>query len=206
MISPEGLRVDGRRSNELRIFKSKISTLDADGSAYVEHGNTKLIASVHGPMQSKMELQVIVTSCTFIRNDRLKELANIIRESFEPIITNHSLIQLNVQILQMDGGVLHAAINASCLALIDAGIPMSDYLVACSAGFANNTPLLDLNYIEESGESPILTIAMLPKSEKITTVSVYFSKIAGEQVACGFYRNRHGPCQARLLNFVCNFR
>ena len=46
-----------------------------------------------------------------------------------------------------------AAINASTLALIDAGIGLSEYCVSCSAGYIDggNTPLLDLNYYEKSG-------------------------------------------------------
>ena len=45
-----------------------------------------------------------------------------------------SLIDIHLQILQLDGGLLHAAINATTLALIDAGIAMTDYVAACSVG------------------------------------------------------------------------
>ena len=57
-----------------------------------------------------------------------------------------------------------ACINASTLALIDAGIPMTDYLVACTAASSatssdtdNTDPLLDLNAQEEL-ELPFLTV------------------------------------------------
>jgi exosome complex component RRP41 len=41
-----------------------------------------------------------------------------------------------------------AAINAAVLAIVDAGIPMKDTMAACSAGFLDDTALLDLNYME----------------------------------------------------------
>lgn len=42
-VSPEGLRLDGRRPNELRQIKAELGVLQsADGSAIFEMGNTKV--------------------------------------------------------------------------------------------------------------------------------------------------------------------
>lgn len=42
-VSPEGLRLDGRRPKELRQLKSELGVLQsADGSATFEMGNTKV--------------------------------------------------------------------------------------------------------------------------------------------------------------------
>ena len=50
--SSSGLRVDGRRPNELRKIIAKTSVLaQADGSAYIEQGNTKVLAAVYGPQE-----------------------------------------------------------------------------------------------------------------------------------------------------------
>jgi exosome complex component RRP41 len=43
-----------------------------------------------------------------------------------------SELTICVQILQSDGGNAMAAINAASLALIDAGVAMKDYVVACA--------------------------------------------------------------------------
>jgi len=51
-------------------------------------------------------------------------------------------IDIYLQVLQADGGTRCAAINAATLALMDAGIPMKDFVVACSAGYINNTPIV----------------------------------------------------------------
>lgn len=48
------LRLDGRRWNELRRLTAQISTqAAADGSSYLEMGNTKVICTVTGPTEGK---------------------------------------------------------------------------------------------------------------------------------------------------------
>lgn len=73
-------------------------------------------------------------------------MATFIRQTFEPVILTSqfpkSQIDIYVQVFQHDGGVLQCAINASTMALIDAGIPMTDYVCACSAGCIDRVPVL----------------------------------------------------------------
>ncbi len=46
------LRLDGRRWNELRRLHAQISTqASADGSSYLEMGNTKVICTIAGPAE-----------------------------------------------------------------------------------------------------------------------------------------------------------
>jgi exosome complex component RRP41 len=48
------LRLDGRRWNELRRLTAQISTqAAADGSSYLEMGNTKVMCTVSGPSETK---------------------------------------------------------------------------------------------------------------------------------------------------------
>lgn len=50
------LRLDGRRWNELRRLTAQISTqASADGSSYLEMGNTKVICTVSGPSEQKAQ-------------------------------------------------------------------------------------------------------------------------------------------------------
>ncbi|ORX87763.1 exosome component 4 [Anaeromyces robustus] len=193
LLSPEGLRIDGRRANELRRVNCKTGILvQADGSAYIEQGNTKCIATVYGPREpSHKNLQYhdrasinveysIATFSTSERKQRSKmdrrfiEIANIVKQTFETaVITSlypRSQIDIYLQILQIDGGALHTSINAATLALIDAGIPMKEYVCACSAGCVEDTPILDLNYFEENNFTPTLTVAVMPNSGKISTL------------------------------------
>ena len=48
------LRLDGRRWNELRRIHAQISTqASADGSSYLEMGNTKVICTISGPQEQR---------------------------------------------------------------------------------------------------------------------------------------------------------
>jgi exosome complex component RRP41 len=86
----------------------------------------------------------------------------------------HSTISISLHILSQDGSLLAGCLNATTLALIDAGIPMSDYVVSCTAGstssYSSNDekadPLLDLNGLEEQ-ELPFLTVATLGETDKV---------------------------------------
>jgi exosome complex component RRP41 len=111
---------------------------------------------------------------------RSKEMEHCIKSAFEGVLLlhlyPHSTITLNIHIISQDGSLLAACINASTLALIDAGIPMADYLVACTAASSASSsaadnasaddPLLDLNTLEEQ-ELPFLTVGTLGDSDKV---------------------------------------
>lgn len=57
LVSPQGLRLDGRRQGELRHIKCSMNVLKkVDGSAAITHGNTKIIASISGPKVGPQEL------------------------------------------------------------------------------------------------------------------------------------------------------
>lgn len=50
LICSAGLRVDGRRPPEFRELKCQVGIFkQADGSSFLEQGNTKVLASVYGP-------------------------------------------------------------------------------------------------------------------------------------------------------------
>ena len=55
LLSDQGFRVDGRRTHELRKIQCKLGVFSqADGSAYVEQGNTKVLAAVYGPHEVRL--------------------------------------------------------------------------------------------------------------------------------------------------------
>lgn len=82
-----------------------------------------------------------------------------------------------LHVLSQDGALLAACLNAATLALIDAGIPMKDYVAACTTGstatYASNDeeadPLLDLNGMEEL-ELPFLTVGTSGGEDKINVL------------------------------------
>ncbi|CAN6479145.1 unnamed protein product [Victoria cruziana] len=194
-VSPEGLRLDGRRAMEMRQLRAEIGVVaTADGSAAFEMGNTKVIAAVYGPREvQNKSLQVndqALVRCEYSmanfstgdRNRRPKgdrrstEISLVIRQTMEECILTHlmprSQIDIFVQVLQADGGTRSACINAATLALADAGIPMRDLVTSCSAGYLNSTALLDLNYIEDSAGGPDVTVGVLAKLEKVSLLQM----------------------------------
>lgn len=190
LYSPEGLRIDGRRWNELRRFECRINTHpnSSDGSSYVEQGNTKVICTVQGPTeptsraqmnQDKANLEVNLTIANFSTFERKKrsksekrmvELRTTLERTFEQLVLLHlyprTNITINVQVLSQDGGMLAAITNAITLAIIDAGIAMYDYVSSVSCGLIDQSPLLDLNNLEESDVSAI-TVGVIGKGEKL---------------------------------------
>jgi hypothetical protein len=64
-----GLRADGRRASELRQIRMRMGVFgQADGSAYIEHGNTKVLATVYGPHQVNINYYKVFTLLIIMRN------------------------------------------------------------------------------------------------------------------------------------------
>ena len=78
-----------------------------------------------------------------------------------------SEIQIIIHLLESDGSTICAMINAVTLALMDAGIAMSDMIVACSAGFIKQQLHQDLTQVEQSAGGAYLPVAMKARSEEI---------------------------------------
>uniref|UniRef100_A0A060T9F2 Ribosomal RNA-processing protein 41 n=1 Tax=Blastobotrys adeninivorans TaxID=409370 RepID=A0A060T9F2_BLAAD len=189
IYSPEGLRTDGRRYNELRQFSCTLNThpVAADGSSYVQMGATKVVCMVRGPREPEsrshtnvdrayvsVSINIAPYSTTDrnkrARNDRrVQEMSMIIQRTFDQVILGHlhprTEIAVSIHVLAQDGGMFAACVNATCLALIDAGVPMYNYVSASSAALYDSTALLDPNNLEEQ-ELSFATVGVVGKSEK----------------------------------------
>lgn len=61
-----GLRVDGRKPHELRRLECEMGVFaQADGSAIVSHGNTKVLATVYGPHEVSLSFFSLFLSLYF---------------------------------------------------------------------------------------------------------------------------------------------
>merc|ERR1712079_533249 len=193
LLADYGLRLDGRKANELRVIKSRLGVFgQADGSAYLEQGNTKVLAAVYGPRepgqggQDEVKVNCQYSMAVFSTSERKRrprgdrksqEMSQHLRQTFEAAIKTElyprSQIDIFIEVLQADGGNYCAAVNAATLALIDAGIPLKDYVTACTAGYINDRVLVDVNNHESNiGGGSELTMAMLPKSEEIVLLEM----------------------------------
>jgi len=188
------LRADGRKKDEQRNIECKIGTnSSANGSSHFKIGLTEIICAVYGPKQATRDnenlVEVEYTVATFAGIDRRtvskadkdwSEFAENLRVSFENLICKEvypkSQIHILVTIVQSDGSTKSAIFNAICLALLDAGIAMKDFMVACTTGILNYDVMIDLTNQEQMNSNGELTISYQPKTEKIVFMELKSSK------------------------------
>ncbi len=190
----DGLRLDGRKPDELRPIKIEVGVLsNADGSAYIEQGKNKILAAVYGPKElhpkhlalpDRMVLRCRYHMAPFSVQERKSpapsrreiELSKVVREALEPAIFMEyyprTATDVFVEVLQADGGTRCASITAASLALADAGMPMRDLVAACSAGKINDTIVLDLMDIEDKDGTADVPVAYMPNLGVITLLQM----------------------------------
>ncbi|HDD70504.1 exosome complex exonuclease Rrp41 [Candidatus Bathyarchaeota archaeon] len=194
LIDKKGLRLDGRKPNELRPIKIEVGVLsNADGSAYIEQGKNKILAAIYGPKEvhpkhlalpDRMILRCRYHMAPFSVQERKSpapsrreiELSKVIREALEPAIFleyyPRTAIDVFVEVLQADGGTRCASITAASLALADAGIPMKDLVAACAAGKVDDTIVLDLMDTEDKIGAADVPVALMPNLDAITLLQM----------------------------------
>jgi exosome complex component RRP41 len=194
LIDKKGLRLDGRKPDEMRQVKLEVGVVpNADGSAYIEQGKNRIVAGVYGPrevhpkhmaLQDRTVLKCRYHMAPFSVQERKSpapsrrevELSKVIRNSLEPAIFMEyyprTMIDVFIEVLQADGGTRCASITAAALALADAGIPMRDLVVACAAGKADDTIVLDLMDEEDKLGKADVPVAIMPNLNAITLLQM----------------------------------
>jgi exosome complex component RRP41 len=185
-----GKRIDGRDFDELRPIKIEAGMLkNADGSAYVEWGNNKILAGVYGPKEvfprhmadpAKAIIKCRYTMAPFSSlaehgrtgpNRRAIEISKVTKEVFENVVMlnefPNSEIDIFIEVLQGDGGTRAAGITAASVALANAGIYMRDLVYAVSAGRIEDKIVLDFNMIEDNYSEADMPIAVAPRNNEI---------------------------------------
>ena len=198
LINLEGLRQDGRRPLELRhtVFSMGVNP-KVNGSAICEMGCTKVVVFIDGPkqLQQKDEIKGRINCTIFMTNFattqhkdnpkrqmKMRDTAQTIKDVFTNVVAlnlyEKSQIDIHIIVLQNDGAYKSAAINATTLALVDAGINMKDLMVSATAGFVDAKCCLDLLYSEEKKDGTCITIAYVPTKMKLAHVSVISPKMS----------------------------
>jgi exosome complex component RRP41 len=201
LLTPEGLRSDGRRPLELRRFvvsygaasfssSSQFSSLcdfDAfssteipDGISHVQLGNTKILARVYGPRDSQslhhssslIRCEVSLHKALAVGRDRRAvEFATFLTDIFSSSILSDSFPEselcISIEVLQGDSGILPAAVNAASAALLNAGIPMKDFVTCSSSILVDSRHFLDPAQSERLTDSTQLTLAIEVGSGKV---------------------------------------
>jgi len=210
-----GKRANGREDDELRPLNFKVGVLNkAQGSCLLEWGKNKVVAGVYGPREvfpkSMADARKAVVVSRYIMapfsgveghgragpNRRSREISKVASHVFENVVLTKkfpkTMIEVQMEVLQSDGGTRIAAITAGVLALADAGIPMKDLPCGSGAGtIGGGRMVLDLDKYEDNlGESDIPTI-LSPRTGEILLYQMdgYLSK---EQLLEGLEKVRAG--------------
>ncbi|XP_055948013.1 exosome complex component RRP46-like [Argiope bruennichi] len=137
--------------NEVNMHAVEFKNLSrSDGSAIVSTGETAVQASVYGPFEIKVSKELCdkaVVEVSFISkvhsidiNERFIEY--FIRNAVESVIITsmhpRTSISITIQEITNSGNLLACCVNAACLALLDAGIPMRGLVAATSIAFVDD--------------------------------------------------------------------
>jgi exosome complex component RRP41 len=194
LLSLEGLRIDGRRLNELRPIRILAGAVhQADGSAFVEWGANKVMAAVYGPREvhprhlqenNKAIVQVRYNMAAFSVDERKRpgldrrsqEISKVIAEAFESVIFAEEFprtsIDVYIEVLQANAGTRCAGIVAASVALADAGIPMADLVPAVAVGKISGQIALDLKKEEDNYGEADLPMAIVPQSGRLVLLQM----------------------------------
>jgi exosome complex component RRP41 len=190
----DGLRLDGRKFDELRPIKIEASVLKrADGSCYLEMGKNKVIAAVFGPREvhprhlqdpSKAVIRYRYNMAPFSVEERKRpgpdrrsvEISKVSKEAFEAVIMKElfprSAIDIFVEVLQADAGSRTACLNAASVALVDAGVPMKGMITSVAVGKADGQLVLDPMKEEDNFGEADIPFAFLIRNGKIESIAL----------------------------------
>lgn len=194
LLDSNGIRCDGRKINEPRRIMIKAGVLkNANGSAYIEFGENKILAGVFGPRDVHPK-HLANTDRGILRcryhmqpfsvgerknpapSRREIEISKVIKEALEPALMlenfPRTVVDVFIEILQADGGSRCAALDAAAVALADAGIPMRDMVSACAAGKVADTIVLDINNEEDQEGQADMPVAYMPNLGKVTLIQL----------------------------------
>ena len=193
LIRDDGLRLDGRALNEMRPIKIQTGVVErADGSAFIEWGANKIIVAVYVREAYPKHAQNIDRAIVKARYNmsgysveerkrpgpdrRTMEISKVISEALSSAIVLEKLpraeVDVFIQVLEADAGTRIASLTASSVAVADAGVPMRDLVVGCTAGKVDGKVVLDLSKDEDNFGQADIPMAILPRTGKVVLLQL----------------------------------
>ncbi|XP_036325996.1 exosome complex component MTR3-like [Rhagoletis pomonella] len=161
------------------------------GSAYMEYGNTKVMASIEPPRELSKQTRKIgtlgIVTCTlkyapFAVKDpsciprKETSMALALKKALEPAICRHEFpyfqLEIKVIILDDDGCALSTAINCCGAALVDAGIATYDLITASTVCKYRDVEFVNPNAVIEQLVSTISDSAADEEHGIVVTASL----------------------------------
>lgn len=194
LVDDNGRRLDGRALDELRPIRIEAGVLRrADGSAYIEWGDNRVLAAVYGPREAhprhlqdpaRALVQCRYNMAPFSVSDRKRpgpdrrsvEISKVTSEAFSSVVFTEQFprtaVDIYIEVLQADAGTRCAGISAASVALADAGIPMRDLIASCASGKIGGKVALDLNKEEDNFGEADCPMAVVPRTGEIVLLQM----------------------------------
>ncbi|XP_041035304.1 exosome complex component RRP46 [Carcharodon carcharias] len=159
---------------QLRPFCCEHSLLSRpDGSACFTQGDTTVLAAVYGPAEVKVSKEIFDKATLDVFLKPKVGLPTVAEKSKEQMIRNtceatiltalhpRSSITVVLQVIHDSGSLLSCCLNAACMALMDAGLPMKSVFcgVTCVID-SNGDILLDPTTKIEKEAAAVLTFSI----------------------------------------------
>jgi len=222
-VSPDGLRLDGRRTGEARAMTFAFDVADdADGSCEVTMGLTRALARCYGPNDDgasarRVDAELAPTcamECDYrdltsertqnvgygkrSSDRREREFARTMEEALRATCElerwPRSRIRVDVVVVANDGGAHACAMNAAVMALIDAGVAVRDTLACASVGVVDGEVLVDLNRAEERARTSGVTMGAF--SGDLGQSEVVMEVLERGKVSVGVFEEMHAWASA----------
>ncbi|XP_054650600.1 exosome complex component RRP46 [Dunckerocampus dactyliophorus] len=182
----------------LREFGCEQSLLSRpDGSASFVQGDTSVLAAVYGPAEVKVSkeiydratLEVIIQPKIGLPSVKERAQEKCVRETCEAslLLSLHprSSLTLVLQVLHNDGSLLSGFLNAACMAMMDAGLPMSCLFCGVTCAIhADGRIITDPTAAQEVESRALMTFAIDSKERRVMMTSTKGSFSVHELQQC----------------------
>ncbi|XP_072550739.1 exosome complex component RRP46 [Salminus brasiliensis] len=182
----------------LREYGSEQNLLSKpDGSATFLQGDTSVLAGVYGPAEVKVSkeiydratLEVVIQPKVGMPSVRERAREQCVRETCEAALLStlhpRSSLTLILQVVHDDGSLLSCCLNAACMALMDAGLPMGRLFcgVTCAID-AESQIITDPTAQQEKECRALMTFAIDSKDRNVLMSSTKGSFSVKELQQC----------------------
>uniref|UniRef100_A0A3B4AQG6 Exosome complex component RRP46 n=2 Tax=Periophthalmus magnuspinnatus TaxID=409849 RepID=A0A3B4AQG6_9GOBI len=168
-----------------------------DGSASFIQGDTSVLAGMYGPAEVKVSkeiydratLEVLIQPKVGLPSVRERSQEQCVRETCEASLLSflhpRSSLTLILQVVHNDGSLLSCLLNAACMALMDAGLPMSCLFCGVTCAINSDGQIItDPTVAQEKESRAILTFAIDSTDHKVLMSSTQGSFSVYELQQC----------------------
>nr|XP_033810857.1 exosome complex component RRP46 [Geotrypetes seraphini] len=169
----------------LRVFACEQNLLSRpDGSASFLQGDTSVLAGIYGPAEVKVSkeifdkatLEVILKPKIGLPAVQEKNQEQIIRNTCEAVVlaTLHprTSITIVLQVVSDAGSLLACCLNAACMGLLDAGLPMKSLFCGVTCALDSERGIiLDPTDKQEKESRALLTFAIDSLEKKVLMIT-----------------------------------